>query len=314
MVKINQPRALRAGLTSRDIAVSLQTVLSGLDTTDYREEDEVIPITLRSVAADRKDIGKLETHNLYVQTTGRSVPLKQVADIEILWQSAKILRRDRLKTITVEAGTTPDGNAIEIGNEIEKWLKDESKKWGIGYRYELGGEKEKSGDANDSISAKLPISALIILLLLIGQFNSIRKVSIIILTIPLAIIGVCFGLLITKSYFGFMTLLGVVSLAGIVINNAIVLLDRIRIEIEEKGLIPQKAVIESAQRRLRPILLTVATTVGGLLPLWFGGGPMWEPLAISIIFGLIFATVLTLGIVPVFYSIFFKVNYKEFTY
>jgi multidrug efflux pump subunit AcrB len=111
-----------------------------------------------------------------------------------------------------------------------------------------------------------------------------------------------------------MTLLGVISLSGIVINNAIVLIDRIRIEIEVNGLDTRQAIIESAQRRLRPILLTTATTVGGLLPLWLGGGPMWEPMAITIIFGLIFATALTLGFVPLLYSIFFRENFKEFKY
>jgi multidrug efflux pump subunit AcrB len=130
------------------------------------------------------------------------------------------------------------------------------------------------------------------------------------MTIPLGLIGVILGLILAQSYFGFMTLLGVISLAGIVINNAIVLLDRIKIEIEKSGLTPPRAVIEAAQRRLRPILLTTATTIGGLLPLWFGAGPMWKPLAITIIFGLLFSTVLTLGVIPVLYSIFYKVKYK----
>ncbi len=147
-----------------------------------------------------------------------------------------------------------------------------------------------------------------------GQFNSIRRPLIIMLTIPLGLIGVFAGLLITESYFGFMTLLGVISLAGIVINNAIVLLDRINIEITENGLEPPRAVMEAAQRRLRPILLTTLTTVGGLLPLWLGGGPMWEPMSIAIIFGLLFATVLTLGLVPVLYTVFFRVSFKEFQY
>ena len=111
-----------------------------------------------------------------------------------------------------------------------------------------------------------------------------------------------------------MTLLGIISLSGIVINNAIVLLDRIRIEIDENGLEPQRAVLESAQRRLRPILLTTLTTIGGLLPLWLGGGPMWEPMAIAIIFGLLFATLLTLGLVPVLYSLFFRVRFHDFQY
>jgi multidrug efflux pump subunit AcrB len=106
-----------------------------------------------------------------------------------------------------------------------------------------------------------------------------------------------------------MTLLGVISLAGIVINNAIVLLDRIRIEREENGRDHGEAVLTAAEQRLRPILLTTATTVGGLIPLWLGGGPMWEPMAISIIFGLLFATILTLGVVPVLYTLFYRVRY-----
>ena len=109
-----------------------------------------------------------------------------------------------------------------------------------------------------------------------------------------------------------MTLLGIISLAGIVINNGIVLLDRIRIERQEKALPAADAILEASQRRLRPILLTTATTVGGLLPLWFGGSPMYVPMAIAIIFGLIFATVLTLGLVPVLYSLFFRVSFKNY--
>ncbi|MDX1500592.1 MAG: efflux RND transporter permease subunit, partial [Woeseiaceae bacterium] len=149
----------------------------------------------------------------------------------------------------------------------------------------------------------------IIVLLLVAQFNSFRRPLIILMTIPLSIIGVVFGLLVADSYFGFMTLLGIISLAGIVINNAIVLLDRIRIEQEENGLAPDQAVLEAAQQRLRPILLTTATTVGGLLPLWIGGGPMWEPMAIAIIFGLVFATVLTLAVVPILYSLLYRVRF-----
>jgi multidrug efflux pump subunit AcrB len=310
IVEINQPRARRAGLTSRDVAVSLQTVLTGLTTTEYREDDKVIPIVLRSVAAERDDIGKIESHNIYSQATGRSVPLKQVADVEVVWQPAKVLRRDRLRTVTVSCDVSGDLTPIAGGVAIQDWMNERSQNWGVGYRFNMGGEIETSGKANQSIMAKLPIAGLIILLLLVGQFNSIRKPLIIILTIPLGLIGVVIGLLLTGSYMGFMTFLGIISLAGIVINNAIVLLDRIRIEIDDNGLTPQNAIIEAAQRRLRPILLTTATTAGGLLPLWFGSGPMWQPMAIAIIFGLLFATVLTLGVVPVLYSLFFRVRYK----
>ena len=141
-----------------------------------------------------------------------------------------------------------------------------------------------------------------------------RRPVIILITIPLGMIGVVIGLLVMRSYFGFMTFLGVISLAGIVINNAIVLLDRIKLEREVNGLSAQRAVIESGQRRLRPILLTTVTTLGGLIPLYLGGGPMYEPMAVAIIFGLLFATVLTLGVVPVLYSLFFKVNFRDFEY
>ena len=312
-VNVNQARARRAGVTNQDIAISLQTSFSGLQTTEFREDDKTIPVTLRSVAADRQDIGKLESLNIYAQSTGASVPLKQVADIDVAWEPSKILRRERTRTVTVKSDVSGDVTALAVIGAIDPWIVEQSKNWGAGYRFQYGGEIESSVKANESIGAKLPIAFLIILLLMIIQFNSVRRMSIVLLTIPLGMIGVTSGLLITGASFGFMTFLGVISLAGIIINNAIVLLDRIRIEIEENGLTPQQAIIESAQRRLRPILLTTCTTIGGLLPLWFGGGPMWEPMAIAIIFGLLFATLLTLGVVPVLYSFFYRVRFRDFS-
>jgi multidrug efflux pump subunit AcrB len=314
LVKINQPRARRAGVSNMDVAISLQSALSGLETTEYREDDEVIPIVLRSVAADRQDLGKIESLNVFSQNTGRSVPLKQIADIEIVWQPALVLRRDRLRTVTVKSDITPDVTAIEVANGIDRWLQVENKQWGVEAKYELGGEMESSVKANASIMAKLPIAVMIIVLLLVAQFNSVRKPLIILATIPLGMIGVVVGLIVARSYMGFMTFLGVISLAGIVINNAIVLLDRIRIERTENGLEGAQAVVQAAQTRLRPILLTTATTIGGLLPLWFGGGVMYKPMAIAIIFGLLFSTVLTLGVVPVLYSLFFRVKFANFSY
>ena len=314
MVNINQPRAQRAGLTSQDIAISLQTILSGITTTEFREDDKSIPIILRSEDADRKDIGKLETHNIFVQSTGNSVPLKQVADIEVAFQPSKILRRDRLKTVTVIAYTLPGFNAISVSNIIEEWLKEERKLLPVGYKIEQGGEIESSGKANESIGAKLPVAFLVILLLLVAQFDSFRRPLIILLTIPLGLIGVFIGLLVTQEPLGFMAFLGIIALAGIVINNAIVLIDRIKIEIEENKLEPARAILESAQRRMRPILLTTATTVGGLIPLWLGGGAMFRSMAVAILFGLLFATILTLGFVPLMYRLLFRVNFKNFKY
>ncbi len=313
LVEINEARARRAGVTNQDVALSLQTLFSGIDTTEYREGDKVIPVTLRSEQASQ-DPSRLGSLNVFSQATGRSVPLSQVADAELAWQPSNIRRRDRLKTVTVASELDPGVTAAEIVAAMTPWLEEESAGWPPGYGWELGGEHEASAKANASIVAQLPVAGLIIVLLLVAQFNSLRRPAIILITIPLGIIGVILGLLVMRSYFGFMTLLGIISLSGIVINNAIVLLDRIRIEIEDNGLTPQRAVIESSQRRLRPILLTTFTTLGGLIPLYVGGGPMYRPMAVAIIFGLLFATLLTLGLVPVLYSLFFRVDFRSFSY
>ncbi|MDB4324760.1 efflux RND transporter permease subunit [bacterium] len=311
VVRVDQPRARRAGVTNQDVAISLSTFLTGLEITEFREDDKLIPIVLRSAAAERQDLNKLETLNVYAQASGNSVPLSQVAEIELIWQPPVIRRFDRLRTVTVEAVNEAGTTADQVYAALRPWLTEQRADWSTGSTWEFGGEAEASGDAQASIGAKMPLGALIILLLLVGQFNSLRRPVIILLTIPLSLIGVTVGLLLTRSYFGFMTLLGIVSLAGIVINNAIVLLDRIRIEIENNGLPPAQAVLESSLRRLRPILLTTGTTVGGLIPLWLGGGPMFKPMAIAILFGLLFATALTLGVVPILYSLFFRVGFRD---
>ncbi|MFW2405251.1 MAG: efflux RND transporter permease subunit [Gammaproteobacteria bacterium] len=309
IVEIDEARARLAGITNRDVAVSMQTYLTGLATTEFREDDELIPVVLRSRADQRTDPNRIATMNIYSQATGQSVPLGQIAYPRLEWQPGVIERRNRLRTVSVESLLEPGYTVPDVLNVIEPWLEDQAPSWPFGYSWEFGGEAETSGKANAAIAEKLPIAVLVIVLLLTAQFNSLRRPLIIMLTIPLSLIGVTIGLLVARSYFGFMTLLGVISLSGIVINNAIVLLDRIRIEIDENGLPPDRAVLTAARQRARPILLTTATTVAGLLPLWLGGGPMWEPMAIAIIFGLIFATVLTLGVVPVLYSVFFRVKF-----
>ncbi len=310
-VNIDDTRARLAGISHQDIAISMQAFLSGLQTTEYREGNKLIPVVLRSRADQRMEPARLATMNVYSQATGESVPLSQVATAELVWQPGVIMRRNRQQTVTVESLVAPGFNVFEITEALRPWLEAESARWPFGYSWEFGGEIETSGEADAAIGAKLPIALMIIVLLLVIQFNSIRRTLIVLLTIPLALMGVVIGLLVVRSYFGFMTLLGIISLAGIVINNAIVLLDRVRIEIEEKGLEPAHAVILAAQQRLRPILLTTATTIGGLMPLWLGGGPMWEPMAISIIFGLFFATILTLGVVPLLYAVFYRLDFNQ---
>jgi len=229
-----------------------------------------------------------------------------------VWEPSAVLRRDRYRTVTVEADVSEGTTAIAVIQEITPWLEAQTEDWPIGYRFEFGGEIESSVKANASIGEKMPIAFLVIILLLVAQFNSIRKAFMVLATIPLAIIGVVIGLLVFREEFGFMPFLGVISLAGIVINNAIVLLDRIEIEQSELGRSPQDAVIVACLQRFRPILLATLTTVLGLVPLYLSGGEMWEGMAIAIMIGLLFGTVVTLGFIPALYSILFRVDYAGY--
>jgi len=308
VIDVDQPRARRAGVTSRDIAVALQAGLAGIETTQFREGNQVIPVLLRAEQAERQSVEDLDGVNVASREPGRSVPLRQVADARVVFQAANIKRLNRKRTIAATADLHPGTTAAEVSGAFREWVEQERGTWPYGYEFTLGGEMAESGKANYSILEQLPLAGALILLLLILQFNSLRHTFIILMTIPMGLVGVTVGLHVLRSYFGFMTLLGVVSLSGIVVNNAIVLLDRIRIEREAHGLDGYDAVIVSAQRRLRPILLTTATTIGGLVPLYTSGGAMWQPMAIAIMFGLGFSTVLTLGVVPVLYAALYDVR------
>ena len=307
-IDINEAKALRAGISNEDIAISLQTALSGYEITTFRKDDKLIPIVLRSNNNIRDNINALEGINVYSQSSGKNIPLSQVANINVVYEESKIIKRDRLKTVTISSEITKDANALDIFAQIQPWLEEYSQGFDLGYYYEFGGEYEATGKSQKSIAVNLPVTGMIILLLMVAQFNSIKKPIIILTTIPLGMIGVIYGLLIAKSYFGFMTLLGIISLSGIVINNAIVLIERIKIEFDEGKMTHYEAIIMASLSRFRPILLTTLTTILGLVPLYLSGGPMWEPMAIAIIFGLMFATVLTLGFIPVLYALFFGVR------
>jgi len=310
-VEVDQELARRSGVTSEDVAYSLQAGLVGIDLTQYREGDELIPVTLRTIAADRQDFSKLDGLTVYSQAAGSSVPLKQVANVELTFEPGIIERRDRDRTLSLNVQLHPEATAAEVADVLVPWLDDAAASWPAGHRFEIGGETEESGDANASIAAELPMAGMLILLLLVGQFNSLRRPAIILATIPLGLVGVTFGLLFANSSFGFFTILGLISLSGIIINNAIVLLDRIAIEIQDFGRSQTDAIMTACQQRMRPILLTTATTVLGMTPLLWGGTAMFKPMAITIIFGLAFATALTLLVVPVLYAMFFRVSFAK---
>ena len=314
LIEIDQNRAQSAGVTSQDIATSLKTVLDGFQTGEYREDDKSIPILMRSDDNQQQSLASLETLNVYSQGTGRSVPLLQVATIVPQWQYAKLKRLDLRRTINITSELREDGNASAITAEITPWLEEQRQDWPQGYTYEFGGDAKQSAESMGSVIGYLPISGFIIVLLLIIQFNSFRKMSMVVLTIPLGIIGVVVGLLVFGEAFGFMPFLGLISLAGIVINNAIVLIDRMEIEQNDLGRTEQDAVIAACLQRFRPILLATFTTVLGLVPLYISGGEMWEGMAIGIMVGLLFGTVITLLFIPSLYSALFRVNYKDYEF
>jgi len=314
VIDIDQNRAQTAGVSNQDIATSLQTVLDGFQTGEYREDDKSIPIVMRSEASQQQTLESLETLNVYSQSTGKSIPLLQVARIIPEWQYSKIKRLDIYRTVIVSSELREDANASAITNEIRPWLDEQKANWGADYGYEFGGDAENTAENMGAVIRYLPLSGFIILLLLIIQFNSFRKMTMVCLTIPLAIIGVVIGLLLFQEPFGFMPFLGVISLAGIVINNAIVLIDRMEIEQNVLKRSEKDAVITACLQRFRPILLATFTTVLGLIPLYISGGEMWEGMAVSIMVGLLFGTVITLIFIPTFYSAVYKVTYKDYTF
>ncbi|MFI1743084.1 efflux RND transporter permease subunit [Thalassobellus sediminis] len=314
VIDIDPNKAQTAGVTNQDIATSLQTVLDGFQAGEYREGDKSIPIVMKSNQSKQQSLSSLESLNIYAQSSGKSVPLLQVASIIPQWQYSKIKRVDLTRTIKVSSELTTTGNASEVTQAITPWLDEQKEFWGNGYTYELGGDAKSSAENMGAVAKYLPLSAFIIVMLLIIQFNSFRKMVMIVCTIPLGVIGMVLGLLLFGVPFGFMAFLGVISLAGIVINNAIVLVDRIEIEEAELKRKPQDAIIAACLQRFRPILLATFTTVLGLVPLYLGGGEMWEPMAVTIMVGLLFGTIITLLFIPAFCSVMYKVDYKGYEF
>ena len=339
-INIDQERVKKAGLTTEEVSTTLATNLEGMTAGTYREPgslltEKSIPIVLRTDEAHNTIFSKLDTMKIHSASTGAFVDLNQVADIKLDFEYGYIFKRDRVYTVGVQGDVIAGHTSNEIDSIMSPWIAEKVREWeaekgeeivtrtvagllstaeGANYKYEIGGITEMSNDQSNALGEKLPYAGLFILLLLVGQFNSIRKAIIILLTIPLGILGVSVGLIIGHQNFGFFAIIGLVSLSGVVVNNAIVLLDQIDVEIKENCLDPAHAVVMSAQSRFRPILLTTITTLCGLIPLWLFGGTMWKPMAVSLIFGLIFATILTLGVIPVLYAIFFKVKYKDYEY
>ena len=305
-VQVDQHRAKRAGLTSTEIANALQTYFSGAQITEFREEDEIIPVILRAQEGERHNLDKLRTLNVYSEKTGKAVPLFQVATFAPVNQFSVIHHEDMFRTISIEARNNKmaaEDLQLVIDDKIQALAADLP----INHQITYGGAIKESKAAQKALSASMPMVIGFILILLVAQFNSFRKAAIITLTMPLSFIGAVIGLLVMQAPFGFMVTLGLYSLAGIIINNAIVLIDRIKIEIDS-GKAEYQALVDACLTRLRPIAMTTITTVMGLLPLILNKDPLFSGMANSIAFGLAIGTILTLAVVPVLYALFYKVE------
>jgi len=305
-VQIDQHRAKRAGLTSSEIAQALETYFSGTQITEYREGDEIIPVILRAEQAERENLDRLRTLTIYSKKTGLSVPLFQVAKLAPNHQFSIIQHEDLFRTVSIQARNT-DMAAEDLKLIIDERIQALKADLPVNHSIEYDGVIKESKQAQKALGASMPIVLGLILMLLVAQFNSFRQAAVITLTIPLAFIGAVLGLLIMKAPFGFMVTLGLYSLAGIIINNAIVLIDRIKIE-SASGKSEYQAVVDACLTRLRPIAMTTITTVMGLLPLIIGKDPLFYGMANVIAFGLGIGTILTLAVVPALYCSFYKIS------
>ena len=301
-VLVDQVRARRANVTSQEIANSLVSYLDGAEITDYREGDTLIPIVIRGTDAERENLRGLQSVTVYSQASAENVPLPQIATFEAVYQYGRLKRRNQVRTLTVEAKHI-HLKASQLAEIIRPQLKGLEMKPGHGWSW--GGEIEDSGEAEANLFAHMPLAVLLIVTLLIWQFNSFRRPAIILMTIPLSFVGAVIGLWLTGAAFGFMAILGLFSLAGIIINNGIVLIDRIDLE-RQRNKPVHDAVVDAAMARLRPIIMTTMTTSLGLVPLTVFGGPLWFAMGVVISFGLAIGTLFTLGFVPVAYSLLFR--------
>jgi multidrug efflux pump subunit AcrB len=291
--------ALANGVARSDVAEALLVSTRGIQVGELRSGDDLVPIVVRDPEGENTTTAALETTGV-ATPDGRRLPLSQIGQARVQWQPATIRRRDRQRVVTVEAeldGRVPFSRAIA---DLERRLPQAGLPASV--HVQIAGAKEGSGNANNAMLRTLPIGMLLLVFILLAEFNSFRRLFIVLVTIPLAATGVIPGLVFAGQPFGFMSLLGVFALIGIVVNNAIVLIDVID-GMRKEGKSVHDAIRAGVQQRVRPILLTTATTVAGLLPLALSDTSLWPPLAWAMISGLIASTALTLLVAPALYAV-----------
>ena len=300
---VDQDKARALGISTQALALNLQTKLTGLAITQYRENDQLIDIVARTTDAERGNLSKLKDLNIHVGQ-GRFVPLSQIARIELQAEEGLIWRRDRLPTITVRADIPDTVQAPDVANQINPLLDPIRAKLPLGYRIDIGGSIEKSAESQASINAQMPLMIVIIVTVLMLQLQSFSRMFLTLLTAPLGLIGVTMFLLLFQQPFGFVAMLGVIALFGMIIRNSVILVDQIEQE-RSHGVDPWTAIVTSAVRRFRPIMLTALAAVLAMIPLT--RSVFWGPMAFAIMGGLLVATVLTLLVLPAMYAAWFRV-------
>jgi len=303
-LKVDQDRARALGLTPQEISTTLQTLLTGAPVSQYREGIELIDVVARAIPGERLQLDALP--NLTVMTpTGSAVPLSQVATASYEQEDPILWRRDRETVLTVRADVVDGVQAPDVTTRILVDLKALKAELPPGYRIDTGGAVEESQKANEALFAMFPVMFAIMLTLLMIQVQSYKKLFLVFIISPLGLIGAVSALLLFHAPFGFNALLGVIALAGMDMRNSVILIDQIEHDTAH-GMSLWDAVIESAVRRARPVVLTAATAILAMIPLT--RSVFWGPLAVAIMGGLSVATFLTLGNLPALYVLLFRVK------
>ena len=302
--EIDQEKARALGLAPADVSFVTQTLISGATLSHLREHEDLVDIVARATPSERLDLGTLKDVNLYTRE-GTVVPLSQVARVRNELEEPVLWRRNRDMAITVRADVKDGEQGVSVTNEIRPGLKDIQAKLPSGYRIDVGGAVEESDKANKALAAVFPVMLVTILAILMLQLQSFSKMFMVLLTAPLGLIGVVAALLVFQSPLGFVAILGVTALSGMIMRNSVILVDQIREELE-LGLDPWNAVLEAAVHRTRPVMLTAAATVLAMIPLT--RSIFWGPMAIAIMGGLTVATLFTIFFVPALYVAWFRVQ------
>ena len=296
-VDVDQDKARALGISSRQIKETLEASLSGTPITDYREDDQSIAVVARLAAAERTDLNNLKDARVYLRD-GKFVPVSQLARLTLDSEESELWRRNRIPTLTVRADIA-DAQAPDVTRALLPKLEALAKQLPLGYGIDTGGAFESSAKAQQSVFAVMPVTLVIVLVLLMVQLQDMKKMALVLLTAPLGLIGVSAIMAAFRIPFGFVAMLGVIALAGMIIRNSVILVVQIDQEVEH-GMALWNAIVESAVRRLRPIVLTALAAILAMVPLT--ESVFWGPMAWAIMGGLAVATLLTLLFLPALYA------------